>query len=67
VVRRGLQASGGVWVGSLAGRLEPLEVLADSVGPDVVGSAQGYPLNFRRLQGFGTRERVPIANGYCHI
>jgi uncharacterized protein CbrC (UPF0167 family) len=42
-----------------------LEVLANLVGPDMMGLVKACPLNFRRLQGFRTRRHALVANGYC--
>jgi hypothetical protein len=41
----------------------PLEVLANAVGPDIVGDDPSHPLNFRRLEGSATGLYAPIANG----
>jgi hypothetical protein len=41
----GLHGGRAVRVGALAGRQEPLEGLANPVGPDMMGSVKEYPLN----------------------
>lgn len=43
---------------------EQLEVLANPVGPDILGSGRSYPLKFRRLEGSETCWHASIANGY---
>jgi hypothetical protein len=42
----------------------PLEAIANSVGSDMMGGMQSYPLNFRGLQDSPARCCAPIANGY---
>ena len=41
----------------------PLEVVANSVGPDTMRCLRTCPLKFRRLEGSGIRRHDPIANG----
>jgi hypothetical protein len=42
----------------------PWEVVANPVGPDILGERQSYPLNFRQLEGNKTRPNAPVADGY---
>jgi hypothetical protein len=42
----------------------PWDVLANSVGSDIVNENQSYPLNFRQLEEKDTRPNAPVANGY---
>jgi hypothetical protein len=42
----------------------PWEVVADSVGSDILGGRQSYPLNFTRLEETDTQPNAPFPNGY---
>jgi hypothetical protein len=41
-----------------------MEVVANSVGSEIMSERQSYPLNLRTLEEKDTRPNAPVENGY---